>query len=185
MRAVGSGRDCQFDVRLIVATNRDLEAEVDEGRFRSDLYFRVNVIHVHLPPLRARGADVLTLAQAFLAKFVRHGEVEIRGVTPAAAQRLCDYDWPGNVRELRNCIERACALTRREEIDVVDLPDRIRLQQRTRAVVAASRGALPSLDEVQHRYIHQVLESVGGNKSVAARILGLDRKTLTRRMSPP
>lgn len=106
-------------------------------------------------------------------------------MTPAVAQRLCDYDWPGNVRELRNCIERAAALARRDEIDVCDLPDRVRLHQRSRNVVAVSQGALPSLEEVQRRYIHQVLESVGGNKSVAARILGLDRKTLSRRMTPP
>ncbi|MFO0631456.1 MAG: helix-turn-helix domain-containing protein [Nannocystaceae bacterium] len=106
----------------------------------------------------------------------------MRGLSAIAAQRLCDYDWPGNVRELRNCIERAVALARGEELDVLDLPERVRAHESTHVVIAADPSTLVPLDEVERRYITKVVEAVGGNKTMAARILGLDRKTLYRKL---
>ena len=111
-----------FDARIIAATNRDLESAVEDGRFREDLYYRINVIHIALPPLRARGGDVLPLAQHFLGEAAARNGKPVPTLTSPAAERLLAYDWPGNVRELRNCIERAVALARSERIDVEDLP---------------------------------------------------------------
>ena len=125
VRPVGGDRELPVDVRLIAATNRDLESAMDEQRFRDDLYFRINVIHVALPPLRARGSDVLLLAQHFLGACAARAGKHVTGLSPAAAERLLAYTWPGNVRELQNCMERAVALTRMSEITVEDLPDKI------------------------------------------------------------
>ena len=182
-RPVGGDSEVPFDVRLIAATNRDLEAAAEEGRFREDLYYRINVVHVVMPPLRTRGGDVLALAQRFLEEFVSKAKRPIKGMSAAVAERLASYLWPGNVRELRNCIERAVALTQFEELTVEDLPERVRAYRPSHVVVA---GDDPSefvpLEEVERRYILRVLESVQGNKTLAARILGLDRATLYRKL---
>jgi two-component system response regulator HydG len=184
VRPVGGSQEVSFDVRIVATTNRDLESAVDEGRFRQDLYFRLNVIHVEMPPLRARGGDVLLLAQRFIAQFARTSGKRVTGVSPAAAERLLAYSWPGNVRELQNCVERAVALTGYEEITIGDLPEKIRAYRRSHVVVAADDPSeLVSLEEVERRYIARVMEAVGGNKTLAARVLGIGRKTLYRKLA--
>ncbi|HEX8825038.1 MAG TPA: helix-turn-helix domain-containing protein, partial [Archangium sp.] len=164
-------------------TNRDLELAVEEGRFREDLYYRLNVIGLELPPLRARGNDVLLLAHRFLEHFATRSGKRVVGLSPAAAQRLLAYAWPGNVRELQNCIERAVALTTYEQLTVEDLPERIRDY---RAPKHLSQGSdlseLVSMEEMERRYIQRVLDAVGGSRTLASRILGVDRKTLYRKL---
>jgi DNA-binding NtrC family response regulator len=183
VRPVGGDAEVPFDARIVAATNRDLELAVEEGRFREDLYYRLNVIGLELPPLRARGNDVLLLAQRFLEHFAARGGKRVVGLTPAAAQRLLAYSWPGNVRELQNCIERAVALTTYEQLTVEDLPERIRDY---RAPSSHSQGEdmseLVSLEEMERRYIQRVMETVGGSRTLASRILGVDRKTLYRKL---
>jgi len=183
VRPVGSSTEIPVDVRLVCATNRDLETAIEERRFREDLYFRINVIHVELPPLRARGGDVLLLAQHFVQEYASRFAKKVAGISPQAAERLQSYAWPGNVRELRNCIERAVALTRYEDLTVDDLPEKIRDYRASHVVVAANDPSeLVPLDEVEKRYVLRVLEAVGGNKAVAARILKVDRRTLYRKL---
>jgi two-component system response regulator HydG len=183
VRPVGEDVERAFDARLICATNRDLEAAIEEGRFRADLYYRVNVIHIDLPPLRAREGDVLLLAQHFVQHFASASGKAVVGVSAAAAQRLLSYSWPGNVRELRNCIERSVALTRFEEITVDDLPEKVQNYRNSRVVVDLDDTShLPTIEEVEKRYILRVLEAAGGQRTRAAEILGVDRKTLYRKL---
>jgi DNA-binding NtrC family response regulator len=183
VRPVGADREVPFDVRLVAATNRDLEASVEERSFREDLWFRINVIHVELPPLRARGGDVLLLAQRFVARAAERAGKRVVGIAPAAANLLLAYPWPGNVRELQNCVERAVALAAFDQIGPDDLPDRVRTYRGSHVVVASEDPSeLVALEEVERRYVLRVLESLGGNKTLAARTLGLDRKTLYRKL---
>ena len=183
VRPLGAETEVPFDARLIAATNRDIETAIADGRFREELYYRVNVIHIDLPPLRARGNDVLILAQHFLDRYVAIAGKRIAGVSPAAAEKLLAYAWPGNVRELQNCMERAVALARYSEIAVEDLPAKIRDYRRSQAVIASDDPSeLLPMDEVERRYILQVLETTGGNKTIAARTLGFDRATLYRKL---
>jgi two-component system, NtrC family, response regulator AtoC len=183
VRPVGGDSELAFDARIIAATNRDLESAVAEGRFREDLFYRINVIHVELPPLRGRATDVLLLAQHLIAHFAQASGKRIGGLSAAAAERLVNYVWPGNVRELQNCMERAVALAQYDEIVVEDLPEKIRTYRSSHVVVASDDPSeLVSMEEVERRYITRVLEAVGGNKSLAARILGFDRTTLYRKM---
>ncbi|HYX92403.1 MAG TPA: sigma-54 dependent transcriptional regulator, partial [Myxococcaceae bacterium] len=183
IRPVGGTTEVPFDARVIAATNRDLELAVEEERFREDLYFRINVINIHLPPLRTRGNDVLLLAQRFLEQYARKAGKPVKGLSPAVAQKLLAYAWPGNVRELQNCIERAVALTEYELLGVDDLPERIRNYKSSRVVLeAGDPSELVTLEELERRYIRRVLESVGGSRILAARILGVDRKTLYRKL---
>jgi DNA-binding NtrC family response regulator len=185
VRPVGGSHEVPFDVRIVATTNRDLETAVEEESFREDLYFRLNVIHVEMPPLRARGGDVLLLAQHFLAQYARTTGKRVTGLSPPAAERLLAYSWPGNVRELQNCIEHAVALTRYEEITVGDLPEKIRAYRPSHVVIAADDPSeLVALEEVERRYIARVMEAVGGNKTLAARVLGIGRKTLYRKLAP-
>ena len=183
VRPVGSDTEVEIDVRLITATNRDLERAVEEHAFREDLFYRINVVPLRVPPLRARGGDVLLLAQHFLAEVARRFDKPVTGFTPAAAERLAAYDWPGNVRELGNAIERAVALARFDNVTVEDLPERIRAYTPAAMTVAGTDPAsLTSLEDVERRYILHVLHTVGGNRGQASAILGLDRKTLYRRL---
>ena len=183
VRPVGANEEVPFDVNLIAATNRDLESAVEEGRFREDLYFRINVIHVEMPPLRARGGDVLLLAQHFVDRYAAQAGQRVTGLSPDAAERLLAYVWPGNVRELENCIERAIALTRHETIGLDDLPEKIRGFQRSHVLVAGDDPSeLAPLEEVERRYVLRVMEAVGGSKTLAARVLGIGRKTLYRKL---
>jgi two-component system response regulator HydG len=183
VRPVGATHEVPFDARIIAATNRDLESAIEAERFREDLYYRINVIHVELPPLRARGGDTLLLAQSFLSEVaVRNGK-STSGFTPRAAERLLAYDWPGNVRELSNCIERAVALARGERVDLEDLPPRVRDFRSGHVLVAGDDPSeLAPLEEVERRYILRVVDACNGNKSRAARVLGIGRKTLYRRL---
>jgi two-component system, NtrC family, response regulator AtoC len=180
---VGSDAEVPFDVRVITATNRDLEAAMEEGRFRNDLFFRINVVHVHVPPLRERGGDGLLLAQHFINHFSAQAGKRVLGLSPAAAERILAYSWLGNVRELQNCMERAVALTSFEQIAVEDLPEKIRCYRSSYIIVAGEDPSeLVPMEEVERRYISRVLEAVGGNKSRAAQILGFDRRTLYRKL---
>jgi two-component system response regulator HydG len=184
VRPVGGDEERPFDVRLVCATNRDLETEIEAGRFRADLYYRINVIRIDLPPLRARGDDILLIAQRLVRQFAAASNKNVTGIAEPTAEKLLAYAWPGNVRELRNCIERAVALTRFEEITVADLPEPVRDYRRSRLVLDLDDpGALPRLDEVERRYILRVLEAVNGHRARAAEVLGLDRKTLYRKLA--
>jgi DNA-binding NtrC family response regulator len=184
VRPVGGDQEMPFDVRLISATNRDLQSEVDEGRFREDLFYRINVIQIDLPSLRARGTDVLILAQHFVETFAARTDKVVVSVSESASKKLLNYTWPGNVRELRNVIERAVALTRFDKIAVDDLPDKIRGYESSQIFVGGDDPSeLIPVAEVERRYILHVLKTVGGNKTLAARTLGLDRKTLYRKLS--
>jgi len=184
VRPVGGGKEIPVDLRLIAATHRDLEDAIVQGQFREDLYFRLNVIQIALPPLRARANDVLLIAQSFVETFAKQAGKAVVGLSPEAAERLSSYAWPGNVRELRNAIERAVALTRHENITVDDLPERIRAYKVSHVLVAShDPEELVNLAEVEKRYIARVLGAVGGNKSTAARILGIDRTTLYKKLA--
>jgi two-component system response regulator HydG len=180
IRAVGSDAEVPFAARVVCATNRDLEEEVEAGRFREDLLYRIDVVHVPLPPLRARGNDVLVLAHEFLSRCAARFAKPVKAVSPAAAEKLVTYPWPGNVRELQNCIERAVALARFEEITIDDLPEKV--QRPAPLPTRADPDALLPLEELERQHVLRVLEAMGGNKALAARTLGLDRKTLYRKL---
>ncbi len=184
VRPIGANLEVPFDARLITATNRDLELAITEKRFRDDLYYRINVVKIVLPPLRDRGNDVLKLASHFLDRYagLKSPNKKVT-LSPDAAERLVDYNWPGNVRELENCIERAVALSRFDRIVADDLPQRIRTHRTDRISSGAGEPAeIVTMDELERRHVLRVLKLVGGNKSRAAQILGLDRRTLYRRL---
>ncbi len=184
VRPVGESIEVPFDARIITATNRDLEGDVSDKRFREDLYYRINVVRVEIPPLRARGNDVLLLAQHFLSRAAGRSGKPVSRLGSAVAEKLISYDWPGNVRELENCLERAVALAAYDEITVEDLPVKVR-DHKVSAVlpVAEDPMELPSMQTVEDRYIQRVLKAVGGNKTLAAKILGFDRRTLYRKLA--
>ena len=183
LRPVGGGSELPFDVRVVSATNRDLEAEAEGGAFRTDLFYRLNVIQLSVPPLRSRGTDILLLAEHFLRRFARRFDKDVVGLGGPTSERLLNYNWPGNVRELRNAMERAVALTQFDHLAVDDLPEKIRDHRATRLVVDGDdpRELVP-MEEIERRYILHVLQASGGNRTQAARILGLDRKTLYRKL---
>jgi DNA-binding NtrC family response regulator len=183
VRPVGGHQELPFDVRLVTATHRDLVASVEEGTFREDLYYRINVVELTMPPLRARGTDVLLLSQTFLEQFARLNGKPVQRLASPVAERLLAYAWPGNIRELRNCMERAVALARFEDVVVEDLPAQVRDYRATHVLVAANDPSeLVPLAEVERRYVERVMEAVGGNKRQAAHVLGLDRATLYRKL---
>jgi two-component system response regulator HydG len=184
VRPVGAESEQAIDVRLVTATNRELEDMVEDKRFREDLYYRINVIHIPLPPLRARGGDVLLLAQHMLRHYAAVFDKKVVGLSAAAAERMMAYEWPGNVRELGNCLERAVALAHFEEIQVDDLPEKIRAHQlkRSQALGGNELPELLTLEEVERRHVLRVLEASHGNRTDAAKVLGLDRKTLYRKL---
>jgi two-component system response regulator HydG len=176
-------QDRAADVRLVAATSRDLEGMVEDKQFREDLYYRINVISVPLPPLRARGGDVLLLADHLLRRYAAVLDKKVVGLSQPAAQRLLAYDWPGNVRELGNCIERAVATTRFEELQVEDLSDKVRAKAtRTPSLSGHDLPELLTLEEVERRHVLRVLEACNGNRTDAAKMLDLDRKTLYRKL---
>jgi DNA-binding NtrC family response regulator len=170
-RRVGGTRVLRVDVRVIAATNKDLAALVKERRFREDLFYRLNVFAVTLPPLRERREDIPELARHFLAKYGRKLSKSITDLTPAALELLDAYRWPGNVRELENVIERAAILCDGGRLDARDL-------SLTSPVVIPETAASPSLEEMEKHYILQVLKEAKGNQSKASQLLGIDRKTL-------
>jgi len=187
VRPIGSNDELPFDTRIVTATHRDLENDVAERRFREDLYYRVNVVKIPVPPLRERGSDILMLATHFLRKAAertRKGEVEVEmKMPPQFAAPLLEYDWPGNVRELENCMERVVALARFDHVSVEDLPEKVRAYKPDKVKLAIEdSNEILTLDELARRYILRALRIVGGNRSRAAELLGLDRRTLYRRM---
>jgi two-component system response regulator HydG len=183
VRPVGGDQEQPFDARIIAATNRDLETEVEEKRFREDLFYRINVVRIHVPPLRARGSDILLLAQHFLQRYQGGGAQRVVGIKSGAADKLLSYPWPGNVRELQNCIERAVALAQFDHVGVDDLPERVRDYKTSRITIESNDPSeLLPMEEVERRYILRVLEAVGGNKTLAAQVLGFDRRTLYRKL---
>lgn len=183
VRPVGSEREVPFDARMLTATHRDLESDSDEGRFRKDLFYRINVVRIDVPPLRERGSDVLTLAPHFLEKFAARAKRPVITLSAPVAERLLAYDWPGNVRELENCIERAVALARFDQVTFDDLPEKIRAYRADRFVLTANEAnEVVALDALERTYIFRVLKLVDGNKSRAAELLGLDRRTLYRKL---
>jgi two-component system response regulator HydG len=183
VRPVGATSSIKVDVRVISATHRDLRAEQASGNFREDLYYRLNVVHVPIPPLRSRSSDVLILAQHFLRQFAEQSRPEVVGIAEAAAERLLTYPWPGNIRELRNAIERGVALTQFDHVRTEDLPERIRRYEPRHVLVAGDDlQELVSLEEVEKRYILKVMQAAAGNKSLAAQTLGVSRRTLYRKL---
>jgi two-component system, NtrC family, response regulator AtoC len=187
IRRVGSNHTQRVDVRVIAASNRDIEEECRAGRFRQDLFYRLNAVTIHLPPLRERREDILPLARHFAERSCAPGQ-RAAGISREAAHLLESYDWPGNVRELENAVVRAAALCD-QSIRAEDLPDRVRLGALRGAVELEGAAAaaepraddeLISLAEVESRHIARVLSRMGGNKQAAARVLGINRTTLQR-----
>jgi two-component system, NtrC family, response regulator AtoC len=183
VRPVGGNTLVEMTARLIAATNRDLEEEVEARHFREDLFYRLNVVQIHIPPLRARGNDVLLLAQHFVERFAGRVGKTVRGISPEAQRRLLAYDWPGNVRQLENAIERAVALMRGEEVQVEDLPERVvHFVATTRADDDVDLENVLTLDELERRQIERAIRQHHGNKTRAAKALAIDRRTLYRKL---
>jgi DNA-binding NtrC family response regulator len=178
MRPVGGTEAIRVDVRLVCATNRDLDAEVKAGRFREDLYFRINVVTVRVPPLRDRAGDIPILVRHFTNKIARREGHSEASISPEALDVLCRYGWPGNVRELENAIERAVAVAKGNVVLPSDLPADV--CGGTPAAAATLIDDRPTLGELEKRYIALVLAECGGNKKRAAEKLGIDRRTLYR-----
>ena len=178
---VGASESISVDVRIIAATNRDMETEVRNGRFRSDLYYRLNVIHLPVPPLRERTEDIPLLVGHFLERF-SGGPENRRRLADEAMATLMEYHWPGNVRELENALERACVLGRGDEIGVEALPPPIRTRPEGR-LVSAEPPINPTMEVIEKAYIHWVLKTAEGNKRRAAEILGINPSTLYRKIN--
>ena len=186
-RRIGGTRDIRLALRIIAATNKDLEREVAEGRFRPDLYFRLKVIPIVIPPLRKRKEDVVPLAQSFVQHFDQEFKKSVRGFDAAALQLLQEYAWPGNVRELRNAVERAVLLARGPELGVLDLPSEIAGERRTRLRASGpSTFTLPReglvLEELERDLLRQALTEARGNRTRAARLLGMKRDQIRYRI---
>jgi two-component system, NtrC family, response regulator HydG len=183
LRPVGADAEVSFHARLIAATNRDLQTAIVEQRFREDLYHRINVVPIHVPPLRARPSDIRILVRHFLAQLSARSGKPPPSVCEHAVRKLVGYDWPGNVRELHNAIERMVALGHSSVLAEQDLPMTIRAYSPQAAITATSApDELPTLDELERRYVRQVLDLTKNNKTDAARILGIDRRSLYRRL---
>jgi DNA-binding NtrC family response regulator len=179
---VGSNKTLTADVRLIAATNKDLEDQVKAGKFREDLFFRLAVVQIVLPPLRQRPGDIPLLAKAFLKEFALENGKNVNDFTPEALEALMNYAWPGNVRELRTAIEHAVVLTRGEKIGLRDLPPGLRA-----AAPGSSPSRLPALAnltvaQAEKELILRALKECGGNRTEAAKKLGMSRRTLHRKL---
>jgi len=173
---VGSRKPTKVSVRVIAATNKDLFSLVEKGLFREDLYYRLNVIEINVPPLRDRGDDIILLKDYFAHIYSEEMGTQVPSFTDRALQALRDYEWPGNVRELENLVQRMVVMTEDKVIDVPDLPPPMRYTAQT------TRDLTRPLEEVEREYIQQVLDSVDGNKTQAAQILEIDRKTLRKKI---
>ena len=179
---VGATEPIPIDTRLVAATNRKLDEEITRGNFRSDLYYRLNVISIEIPPLRERRDDIPVLAESFLNEIARKRGEEVKQLSPEAAAQLQEYSWPGNVRELENAIERAVILASNGLIHPAALPDKVR-ERKSEPLTAERTTPNPPLDAIERAYIMWVLGSEGGNKSRAAEVLGIDPSTLYRKLS--
>ncbi len=184
VRPLGASKSEKVDVRVVVATNRNLEAGLRAGTFREDLYYRLNVLQIHLPPLRERTDDILPLADHFLGRSAQRAGKPTVSFRETAKKLLLGYAWPGNVRELENVVERAVALVQGELIGPEDLPPALRERRNPDQLSTALAQGL-TLDELERQYIRRVLDAEGGNKTRAAQRLGLDRKTLYRKLEGP
>src|SRR6185369_14088766 len=182
LRRVGGTRDIKVDLRIIAATNRPLEMRVKEGLFREDLFYRLNVIPIHIPPLRERRDDIMPLARHFVMDANTRFHKSIKGFTPDAERLMVGYQWPGNVREVRNLIERLVILGSSELIEPQHLPVQFATQIRQAAVPEASTDEPRTLAEVERAYIAQIMQRVESNKSKAAKILGISRQTLRKKL---
>jgi len=182
---VGGSEVLTVDVRLIAATNRDLLKEITAGRFREDLFYRLNVVTLHVPPLRERPEDIPLLSQEFLVRFAAKNRKTIKGFTPQAMDRLLRHSWPGNVRELMNAVERGVVLSRGEYLDEKELsillPETGSLTSLTAAPLAIG-AEYPSLETVERETILKALDTAQGNKSEAARRLGITRRTIHQKL---
>jgi two-component system response regulator HydG len=179
---LGSSRTVTVDIRVMAATNRDLSKEVQEGRFREDLFYRLNVVPLTVPPLKERREDIPLLADHFLAIFREKNRKPVKAISGKALDLLARYDWPGNVRELENCIERAVILARDEAIVPADLPPQIQQQPQTSDEAALGLPYGISLDQMEKALILKTLEETGGNRTRAAEILGINRRTLQNKL---
>ncbi len=177
-KRVGGAQDIAVDIRIVAATNKDLDEEVRAGRFRSDLYFRLKVVSIPLPPLRERGDDILLLARHFLLEFSRKFKKDFKDIAPEACPMLASYRWPGNVRELRNVLERAVLLEDGAALEVEHLPRELS----GRRLVSDHDIASPTLAQIEADHITEVLRLTAGNKSRAARILGISRQGLIEKL---
>jgi DNA-binding NtrC family response regulator len=182
VRRVGEDREREIKVRTVAATNLDLEGEVRAGRFREDLYWRLNVIHLRVPPLRERRFDIPLLVEHFIVSAAEAMGMPPLDVAPEALAILTAYSWPGNVRELENAVERAIALAEGARLLPTDLPERVRSSGATAALIARARERRLTLRELERDYILETLRETGGNKLRAAEALGVDRKTLYRKL---
>ncbi|HMF87092.1 MAG TPA: sigma 54-interacting transcriptional regulator, partial [Gemmatimonadaceae bacterium] len=179
---VGATEAKPINARVIAATNRDLEEEIKRGNFRGDLFYRLNVISIVLPPLRTRPSDIALLAQSFLKRGAEMRGERMRELTPEALEAMQRYSWPGNVRELENALERAAILAKGDTIPVSALPERV-VEPRADPLVSDAAQANPTLDTIERAYILWVLENEGGNKPRTAEVLGIDPSTLYRKLS--
>lgn len=179
---VGGDETIRSDARIVATTNRRLDAEVRRNRFRSDLYYRVNVLRLHIPPLHERVDDIPILVRHFLGKFQNEGEGRIEGVSPAAMRRLCEHNWPGNVRELRNVVHRICVLSRNAIVQVDDVP---LLEQRSDEEASSLPASFEQmrLDDIERHVILSRISQCKGNKTAAAKQLGVTDRTLRNKMN--
>jgi two-component system response regulator HydG len=180
---VGGTEAVPIETRLIAATNRDLEEEMKRGGFRSDLFYRLNVFALHLPPLRQRRDDIPLLIDAFLGRSAEQAGGIMKRLSPEALEAMMEYNWPGNVRELENALERAFILSKGDTVDVSVLPQRVTERRSEPLITDRTPTSNPTLDVVERAYILWVLQSEGGNKSRAAERLGIDPSTLYRKLS--
>jgi len=179
---LGGSRTIKADVRVIAATNKDLEKEVKEGRFREDLFYRLNVVALFIPPLRDRKEDVPALATHFFALYREKNKKALREISGKAMDLLMRYDWPGNIRELENCIERAVIMARGEVIAPADLPPALQVLSRGKEDLGIQFPSGANLQEVERALILKTLEDTDGNRSRAAEILGINRRTLQNKL---
>jgi DNA-binding NtrC family response regulator len=182
VRRVGETRAREVDVRIVAATQRDLAQSVEAGAFREDLFWRINVLHLDVPPLRERAADIPLIVERFLADVGQRTGGPPARITPAALAALVEFHWPGNVRQLLNSLERAVAFADGPGVEVDDLPDDVRSSGRSAAIVRRAADREATLAELERDYILEVLARAGGNKTRAAEILGIPRRTLYRRL---
>ena len=168
-------------MRLIAATNANLEEDVKSGRFRSDLFYRLNVIPIQIPPLRERVDDIPLLVDYFVRQYCERGGEESKMLSPEAMRALNQYDWPGNVRELENCIERAVLLAKRTTIEAEDFPARV-VETRTETIVSKDKPDTPTLESIEKAYIYFIMNQTNGQKAKAAKLLGIDSSTLYRKL---
>lgn len=183
IKKVGGTQDIKVDVRLIAATNRDITKEVDRGSFRRDLYYRISVVEIHLPPLRERKEDIPILAEHFLKKFSQKLNKDIKRFSPSAMKLLCDYDWPGNVRELEHEIERAVILNETNEITPDDLSERIRSGGVALKIEEIKTRSLKGvLNNYEKKIIAELLGEMRWNKTKVAEVLGITRQALNKKI---